>query len=172
MFTISFIIFAGLFSFQVSSAESCVSAKLAELVADNNPTFTLLNKRLSDSGKFRLFRAGIGEVTFFERGVKPGKTYTALVHQRQIILGEGYLGPNGTTKRSHPVLLQDIKPEGISYRGGAVRVNIDGSIDVSGYHSGSDGNWSSGIMAKQFRDALPGVRVRAIGGRLSDLPYP
>ena len=123
-----------------------------------------------NSGKFRFFRAGKGEVELGPDTLKAGRSYTVVIRNRKIVIGENYRGSDtGTTSRSHVPLDKDAGGDGNTYFGGAIRINQDGSIDVSGYHRLRTSQRAADDITAAIRDALPEARIRSTANRLSTL---
>lgn len=98
-----------------------------------------------------------------------GKSYLAIVANGKLVLGEGYRNGAGTTSNTHNQLRDDVSV-GMGL-GGAVRFNIDGTIDVSGYHSKTTSPEAARAMFEILRSTLPSdVQIRSTPGRLTDLP--
>jgi hypothetical protein len=103
-----------------------------------------------------------------------GKSYTALVVNGRLFIGEDYLGPGGAYAKSHEPLFEDAsrREAGESHyeeRAGAIKVYSDGTIDVAGFHSRHGSSDGMKAIARILRLALPGVRIRRTPGRLTDL---
>jgi hypothetical protein len=128
------------------------------------------SQHLARSGKFRFFNRARKEANL---SLNPGESYVVVVHDGKVVIGERYRNPHGKTptQGTHLMLLKDItgrRSQG-PYTGGAIRLNRDGSFDVSGYRRGSASQHSADAIAAAIKEALPGVRVRVTEDRLSTL---
>lgn len=128
------------------------------------------SQRLTQSGNFRFFNRSRTEAPI---ALRPGESYVAVVHNGKIVIGERYRNPNGTTptQGTHLMLLEDItgRPYRAAYSGGAIRINRDGSFDVSGYRRGQADQRSADLMEAAIKEAIPGAVVRSTPDRLSTL---
>lgn len=108
--------------------------------------------------------------------INPGDTFTVILRNDRIILGRNIPGSNGRPggPESHRTLMGLMGEEntyGYYGRGGAVRFNENGSIDISGYHLEDDAEPRAyrniqTIMQRVNPDAV----YRATPDRLSTLP--
>lgn len=131
--------------------------------------FPIISKRLKKSGKFRFFKMS-EELPFNETTLTPGKGYTALVSDGKVILGEDFINSNGTRTGTHIKLKALVSSEKNYHgEGGAVRINKDGSIDISGYHRKEKSLEAANLIADYFKKALPEAKIRVTAGRLSEL---
>jgi hypothetical protein len=121
------------------------------------------------------------DIIFYRKGKKvrmnastltPGKSYVVVIEDNKLVIGEDYVGNTGTTRASHMALRKDhtgLYDRDYLGRGGAIRVNTDGSVDVSGYHiMQKDLNAAKRIAAK-LKGALGNVDIRITGDRLKTL---
>ncbi|MGZ3773645.1 MAG: hypothetical protein ACXVCY_15065 [Pseudobdellovibrionaceae bacterium] len=138
--------------------------------------------QLYQSGKFRFLRNG-KEYSINGNVLERNKSYTVLVYKGQVIIGDNYVGFTGTTAGSHVPLHVDIDKishgglnseefERISFQGqaGAIRINADGSVDVSGYHRKGVSEDAAKLISDSIREAAPNVNLRVTPDRLSSLP--
>lgn len=130
-----------------------------------------LGSSLGRSSEFEFVQAGSGRRTLDATTLQPGKSYVTLEHDGKIVIGENFVGPTGTTSNSHITLANTIGHDmtmpaggGIPYRGGSIRANADGSVDVSGYHGQGMSPKACEEAALKIATALrsAGVRVRVV----------
>lgn len=109
-------------------------------------TASVLGARLGQSDRFALFNRS-GMQTLDASALTPGKSYTTIERNGRIIIGED-IGENGVTAGTH-VELSRLSSSRYPFdvaeasrtgdfnmtRGGAIRVNADGSVDISGFHN-------------------------------------
>lgn len=108
---------------------------------------------------------------------RTGESYTVVIVNDFMYVGKGHLGPWKTFEKSHLVLFsdakEDLKNEGIvangNWKGGAIRVNLDGSIDVSGRHLGRLSRSSEHEIVSFLKSASPEIRIRSHPDRFKDL---
>lgn len=128
------------------------------------------SRRLASSGRFRFFNRNRREATV---ALNPGESYVVVVHEGKVVIGERYVNPQGRTPTAgtHLMLFEDLtgRPMRSSYQGGAIRMNRDGSFDVSGYRRARADQPSADAIAAAIREAVPGARVRVTADRLSSL---
>jgi hypothetical protein len=129
--------------------------------------------RLNQSGNFRFFRQNRTEAPMT---LRPGESYVAVIYRGKIVIGERYRNPNSTTgsptQGTHVMLLQDVtgRPyNNTAYEGGAIRINRDGSFDVSGFRRTQASQTSADQMANAIRAAIPNAVIRTTPDRLSTL---
>ena len=130
---------------------------------------------LSQSRIFSFYKKGKGRVPITKDTFTPGKSYVTVEHNGKIVIGEDIVGFGGTTSGSHLTLRDTLTNyQGMAGgRGGSIRTNPDGSIDVSGYHAlGIDikaSKEAARVLVEQLKAALPGVKIRSTHKRLSTL---
>ena len=137
-----------------------------------------VGEKLAKSSQFMFVKSGSGQVPITKTTFTPGKSYVTLEHNGKIAIGEDVVGLYGTTRGSHLAMRQILTGKPITdrapFRGGAIRVNRDGSIDVSGYHGrGTDvaaTKEAARVLVEKLKAAMPGVRIRSTPDRLSTLP--
>lgn len=106
----------------------------------------------------------------------PGESYTVVIteiaEQSKILVGrntqspiDGRIGGNKT----HFALLDYVDLAHMDYyqNGGALRINLDGSIDISGYHQQTESTEAADNIEHFIRRALPNALVRKTAHRLS-----
>jgi hypothetical protein len=131
-------------------------------------------ERLGASGEFRMLRMsgnrGI-EVSFNRNALRPGRSYTVVFHDGKVVFGDSYVNEEGGLSMTHPIMRNHlgVTRENYVYDGGAVRVNADGSFDVSGRHLAHDSANSANAIALAIRRVIPDARIRTTPGRLSEL---
>ena len=91
-----------------------------------------------------------------------------------MVLGDGYINRFRPESRSgtHADLARDHGLPPGSRDGGAIRVNPDGSIDVSGYHARTESQSAANAIRDILLSINPNLTVRTTPGRLTDLPAP
>lgn len=123
--------------------------------------------------QIRFMRAGEPESTITENAFTPGKGYVAIIHDGKLVIGENFVGNSGNTKGSHVTLksrLTGIKMStNYEGQGGSIRVNYDGSIDISGYHLTNKSEKAAKRIQKLILQANPNAVTRITGDRLSAL---
>lgn len=132
------------------------------------------SQTLAQSGGFRQFRQGRGEKPIT---LRPGESYTAIISHGKVVLGERYVnrnpGADSRFSQTHLMLYRDAnngrQPPG-TYLGGTIRLNRDGSFDVSGFRQKKPHPESEAALRRALELAVPGVRIRSTPDRLSTLP--
>jgi hypothetical protein len=108
--------------------------------------------------------------------INPGDTFTVIIKDGRLILGRDIPGETGIPggNGSHVTLMRLMgEPDPYRYygRGGAVRFNDDGSIDISGYHLEDDGHPRAfRDIEEVMRGINPNTSYRSTPDRLSTLP--
>lgn len=130
----------------------------------------LISLKLASTGKIRFFKNRV-EIPAHEMVLTPGKSYVVVFHKGKLNIGEDYVNSIGTHSQTHPMIMDDIHWGHNSYEGkaGSFRLLEDGSINVSGQHMEKASAASANLLSTQFKEALPGIQVRSIPGRLSEL---
>lgn len=153
----------------------------ADLVAGGtSKSFSKITENFQTSGKIKFIRGG--KILPVEEGLVKNKSYTVLVEDGVVYIGDDYVGKNGSTAGSHIPLHRDIDQiknfgqqsknfEATAYmnKGGSIKVRSDGSIDVSGYHIGRKSPIAADEITRILKEADPDLVVRSTPGRLSDI---
>ncbi|MES2964028.1 MAG: hypothetical protein V4760_09070, partial [Bdellovibrionota bacterium] len=126
---------------------------------------------LGRSNRFAFYNRQTGRQALGPRTLTPGKSYTTVERNGTVIIGEDF-AENGVTSGTHVAMGEMVARDfpvtpsefaRTNLRGGAVRVNPDGSVDVSGYHNGGMNPRQSTAAAEEmsaaFREAGVPVRV-------------
>ena len=138
----------------------------------------LMSRTLASSGRFRFFQSGRREARFSDQTLQPGVSYTVVFDgEGKMVLGSNFRNPEGGFSGTHVALLRATGrdfPHGrpMRYEGGTIRVNQDGSIDISGYRLQRSSERSQQMIEEALREALPGATIRSTPGKLSELPTP
>ena len=132
-----------------------------------------LSRALGRSGRFRYTQSGRGEVPFNEDTLQPGVSYTVVIDdQGRVVLGSNYRNAEGGFSRTHMDVLDDVtegpltRARRSTYEGGTIRVNADGSFDVSGYRRRNPSERSAELIENALREVLPGATIRSTPGKL------
>lgn len=156
----------------------------SSLVHFKNAKIVSIETSLRESGEFYFFQAGgfAGtkrvQGTLIESGqvLQPGKSYTVIIEQGHIFVGVGYLGVTGIRRLSHVPLYQDARnfmnleeSTLADFRGGAIRINDDGSVDVGGRHKERASAEDARYIANRIKAFSPQTNVRWHENRISDL---
>lgn len=149
------------------------SVRLAYLARQRRADMEYRARRYSPyrRNKVRFFRNN-REMPFSPSLLTPGKSYTALIHNGKLVIGEDVL-EGGATRGSHVKMMRDMGAnDELDYkdRGGAIRVNMDGSIDVAGYHIKYSSQAAADELEAQIRLNFPNAKIRKTRGKLEDLP--
>lgn len=108
----------------------------------------------------RFMRAGEEELPITDNIFTPGQGYVVIVHDNKLVIGENFVGANSDgTKGSHITLNRRLagaeNEKDYEGFGGAIRVNHDGSIDISGFHMAS-------IIEDAQNNARAAQRIQAL----------
>lgn len=120
------------------------------------------------------FYDGSGKVTAMD--INPGDSFTVIIRDGRLILGKNIPGETGIPggNGSHVTLMRLMGEENpyLYYgRGGAVRFNEDGSVDISGYHLEDDAHPRAyRDIEALMRSISPEATFRSTPDRLSTLP--
>lgn len=107
------------------------------------------------------------ELNFAGDTLRPGQSYTVLVRDGKVVFGQGYRNADGSYAMTHLDMLEDLGSSRRSpYTGGSVRINRDGSIDVSGYSRQTANPRSANAIADILRETIPDARINVYEGRL------
>ncbi len=99
-----------------------------------------------------------------------GKSYLVIIAHGRLVLGDGYKNTSGGTANTHGQLRDDLDVDLIKGHAGSLRFNVDGSVDISGYHSKKNSEESAQMIFELVRTASPaGTVLRTTPGRISDL---
>ncbi|GEM_PF-4989037 len=107
----------------------------------------------------------------------PGNSYTLMMSGDRIVIGKNILGDNNIVggPRSHMTLYETLKKLGLEVdainwdkSAGAIRFNVDGTIDISGYNSTRRSEIVSANIEKKIKKILPDVKTRTTKDPLSE----
>lgn len=132
--------------------------------------FETLVEHLENSHTLRLFNKNM-ELPISTMTLKLGKSYVVLIHKNKLIVGDKTGGEGGATAGTHIRLARNAGGLSEDF-GGSIRFNLDGSIEVSGYHSKRKSEIAANQIAAILKAAVPeGTRIRTTAGRLTALEF-
>jgi len=108
--------------------------------------------------------------------IQPNDSFTVIIHNGKLVLGKNIAGEHGRigAAGSHVTLMRLIgEPNPYKYygRGGAVRFNENGTIDISGYHLEDDAHPTAYKDIQTLMEGInPDAVYRSTPDRLSTLP--
>lgn len=147
-----------------AQAPSCQSI-FTETVDNSN-----LIRLFRESAEVEVLRQMPGK-TMRDLAIKPGTSYTALIYKEKLFLGDNIIGMFDSRyggRGSHLTLRSILKAS--DFIGGAVRVNLDGSIDISGYHGQKSDPDAEFAIRRIIERVAPMASIRSTPDRLSTLP--
>jgi hypothetical protein len=133
-------------------------------------TFEELNSKVSRSFKILFFKEGkllkVSEAAF-----TPGKSYVTVIKDGKLLIGEDYRNSIGGLSETHRMLMKDAGAlDDLAYDdlGGALLINEDGSIIVSGQHKKNPSEKAMRAIAKKLREIFPDADIKTTPGRLKE----
>lgn len=144
------------------------------LTAEQNAKFHSLAESIANPDKIQFFSNG-RELNVVQGSFQLGKSYPVVINDGKLIIGDNYLNERGTTATTHLMLLRDAKGDQrapVNYVGnaGAIRFNLDGGIDISGYHMKRKSLNAAAKIAEILETLIPAeTPLRITAGRLTDL---
>jgi hypothetical protein len=131
--------------------------------------FEMLVDSLAQSDRVVLLRRGKA-LPITSKNLLLGKSYLVIIANGHLVLGDGYKNLEGGTSNTHSQLRDDVRVAEFKGQAGSLRFNIDGSIDISGYHAKTVSEESAQKLLDIVRlSSPPGTVLRTTPGRLSDL---
>lgn len=134
-----------------------------------------LGTTLQRNDRFVFYNNDAGRQPLGPTTLTPGKTYTTIERKGKIVIGEDIRGDGARSNSgTHIELNRRVASElpitpteylrDPNLRGGSIRVNSDGSVDVSGYHNVGKSDEQNQLAADNLAAALreAGVRVRVV----------
>jgi hypothetical protein len=151
-------------------AKTLASAKTSLNAANAKNLISILNS----PGRNMRFFDGTEELT--APAFKAGESYTLVLKGRETLLvGRNTIGENGViaSSGSHRVLNRMADGDYRTTLSGAMRVNKDGSIDISGFSTKGVRAFNADAIEQFIKKIVPeGTAIRSTGDRLSTLPIP
>lgn len=141
-----------------------------------NETLSSFSEKLNSSENI-IFMNGEKNIEKIEASeFQPGNTYTVVIYKGYLILGKNIPGEDGSfgSSRSHINLLVYAGAERVGMRsylgnGGAIRINSDKSISISGYHTEKKDPEAANRIGDALTAIYSSVKLHLTGDRLSTL---
>ena len=129
-----------------------------------------------------------GDSSIKQISVSPGETFTVNLVNGHLFIGRNIKGKDGRTggHRSH-IQFNEVINFHAKYAGGAfedvlavrdenrvygsIRINADGSIDISGRSNQKDNEEFAKKIEQVLQEKAPGLKVRSFGQALRDVPF-
>lgn len=176
---------------QAGPSDPCLIAHFEKAVAGGKSDPDLIVRSLNQSPEIRFFDGEERAPT----AIEPGKSYTVIVRKNYLVVGKEIPGieivssplglyerpgPLGGTKshvrlsRQEKSFFKRLFSSELDFDGnaGAIRINPDGSIDVSGRHIGMNDLSAAEKIRDRLLRIVPRAVLRITAGRLSEIPFP
>lgn len=149
-----------------------ISQKLATAGGSGLSVLGSISSKLARSSSVRFMKAN-KMARMDANTLTPGKSYTVVIYQDKLIIGEDMISDTGGTAGTHVSMMETLRAKDIfSYDGlgGAIKVHPNGVIDVAGYHLKHYSTPAAKAIADKLKSIIPDLQIRQSGGKLGAFP--